>query len=161
MKLFEIAKKVPDGSYVAVKFDDESRTRLYEFAKELKLPNPLPKEKYHTTLIYSRKYNPDIEVDQSIYPLEIKGNSLTVFNTQDEKRAAVIKFHSPELVARHNHLMSEYQLEYDYDTYIPHITLSYDIGDMELDFSGEYPTMVVTEEYGEDLIFDWQNKKDA
>lgn len=161
MKLHEIAKKVPDGSYVAVRYDEESKDALYEFAKNLNLPNLLPKEKYHTTLIYSRKYNPNIKIDQSLYPLKVKGNELHVFETQDNKRAAVMKFDSKELVERHNFLMSEYQLEYDYDEYIPHITLSYDIGDMDLDFSGEFPTMVVVEEYKEDLILDWQNKEDT
>lgn len=160
MKLYEIAKKVPDGSYVAVKYDDESRDKLYEFAEKLNLPNLLPKSKYHTTLIYSRKYNPDIKEDQSLYPLKIKGKELHVFDTQDNKRALVMKFDSPELVERHNFLMSEYQLQYDYDEYIPHITLSYDIGDMDVDFSGKFPIMTVTEEYVEDLIFDWQNKKE-
>lgn len=160
MKLYEIAKKVPDGSYVAVKYDDESRDKLYEFAEKMNLPNLLPKSKYHTTLIYSRKYNPDIKEDQSLYPLKIKGKELHVFDTQDNKRALVMKFDSPELVERHNFLMSEYQLQYDYDEYIPHITLSYDIGDMDVDFSGKFPIMTVTEEYVEDLIFDWQNKKE-
>jgi len=160
MKLCEIAKKVPDGSYVAVKYDDESRDKLYEFAEKMNLPNLLPKSKYHTTLIYSRKYNPDIKEDQSLYPLKIKGKELHVFDTQDNKRALVMKFDSPELVERHNFLMSEYQLQYDYDEYIPHITLSYDIGDMDVDFSGKFPIMTVTEEYVEDLIFDWQNKKE-
>ncbi len=160
MKLYEIAKKVPDGSYVAVKYDDESRDKLYEFAEKLNLPNLLPKSKYHTTLIYSRKYNPDVKEDQSLYPLKIKGKELHVLDTQDNKRALVMKFDSPELVERHNFLMSEYQLQYDYDEYIPHITLSYDIGDMDVDFSGKFPIMTVTEEYVEDLIFDWQNKKE-
>ena len=159
MKLHEIAQKVPDGSYVAVKYTDESRDILKKFVDELDIPNQLSRSKYHTTLIYSRKYNPNIEVDQSKYPIELVGKELTVFPTQDGKRALVMKFDSPELVDRHNYLMSEYDLTYDYDEYVPHVTLSYDIGDLTYDhFDGTLPTVTVHDEYVEDLIFDWQNK---
>lgn len=58
---------------------------------------------------------------------------MEVFNTQDNKRCLVIKLESEYLTNRHKELMKNYpSLTYDYPEYIPHITLSYDIGDFDI-----------------------------
>ena len=53
--------------------------------------------------------------------------------TQGAKtRCLILKIDCPELVARHKELMDEHEATYDYPVYQPHITLSYDIGDLDI-----------------------------
>ena len=48
--------------------------------------------------------------------------------------------------------MDKYELTYDYPEYIPHITLSYDIGDTILPKNVEFPKFFrISSEYQEDL----------
>lgn len=159
MKLNEIAKKIPDGSYVGVYFDKDSIKAIKELTLSLKVPNRIPSDKMHSTIIYSRKYVPELKADNSHYPMEAVGKELHIFNTQDDKRALVMKLDCQALVDRHNDIMAEYQTTYDFPEYIPHITLSYDCGDFDpSDYSGKLPKVIILEEYVEDLIMDWQNK---
>lgn len=81
-----------------------------------------------------------------------KPTELHVFETFDKKRALVIKLDCPYLEERHKYLMQKYNLEYDYDEYIPHITLSYDIGEMEVPKDVKFPEFFrIQAEYKEDL----------
>ena len=161
MKLNEIAKKVPDGSYVGVRFDKETKKAIKELMLELKVPNRISSDKLHSTIIYSRKYVPELKANNDLYPIKAKGIDLHIFDTQDKKRALVMKLDSRKLVDRHNEIMAEYQTTYDFPEYIPHITLSYDCGDFDPStYTGKLPAVTIEEEYVQDLILDWQNKKD-
>lgn len=157
MKLNEIAKT--SGTYVGVKLDDESCDRLKKLCKELGVPNRVPRDKLHSTIIYSRKHVPDLKADNSSYPIEATSIKLDIFDTKDKKRALVLKIKCKELVKKHNNIMSEYDATYDYDEYIPHVTISYNCGDFNIsDFKGELPTVTFSSEYVEDLVLNWQNK---
>lgn len=158
MKLNEIAKK-PDGTYVGVKLDKESCKKIKELCKELDVPNRVPTDKMHSTIIYSRKHVPELKADNSKYPMIGTPTELHIFNTQDNKRALVLKLKCPKLVDRHNDIMSEYQTTYDYPEYIVHVTLSYDCGEFDpSSFDGNLPDVVFVSEYVQDLVLDWQNK---
>ena len=81
-----------------------------------------------------------------------KPTELHVFETFDKKRALVIKLDCPYLLERHKYLMQKYDLTYDYNEYIPHITLSYDIGEMEIPKDVKFPKFFrIQAEYQEDL----------
>ena len=159
MKLNEIAKKA-DGTYVGTNIDKESKDRIKRLVLELGVQNGIRSDKMHVTLIYSRKYVPTLKAETSPYPMKAIGSSLEIFPTQDDKNALVMKLKCDELIDRHNQLMSEYQTTYDYDEYIPHITLSYDCGDFDpTSYTGEFPLVTITDEYVEDLVLYWQNKE--
>lgn len=158
MKLNEIASK-PDGTYVGVKYDRESCKIIKQLALDLGVPNRITSDKIHSTVIYSRKYVPELKANNDIYPMNARGLELTIFDTRDGKRALVLKLKCQRLVDRHNQIMSEYQTTYDYPEYVPHITLSYDCGDFDpKSYKGELPKLTIDEEYVEDLVLDWQNK---
>jgi len=65
----------------------------------------------------------------------------------------VLKVESDWLLKRHDYLMVVHDAIYDYPEYIPHITLSYDIGDMpQPEFpNGIKPKLHLDIEYAEEL----------
>ena len=147
-------KQNTKGLYVAVKYNQSAADDLLDFIKKYNIPSTLKAEDFHTTLIYSRKFADIKELDDNMEDSEIvaKPTELHVFETFDKKRALVIKLDCPYLEQRHKYLMRKYDLTYDYEEYIPHITLSDDIGEMEVTKDVEFPEFFrIQAEYQEDL----------
>ena len=142
------------GVYVAVKYNQSACDDLLEFIKEYKIPSSLKAEDFHTTLIYSRKWDDITDLNDDMEDSEIVAypKELHVFETFDKKRALVILLECPYLEERHKYLMKKYDLTYDYPEYLPHITVSYDIGDMEIPKDVKFPKFFrLQSEYQEDL----------
>lgn len=73
----------------------------------------------------------------------------------------VLLIECEELHNRHEFLMKEHDASYDYPTYKPHITLSYDAGEVDLDKLTDLTSLKdleITTEYGEDLKQNWSDK---
>lgn len=163
MMLREI--KQVKGTYVAVKFDEDTIKSLQQYLKDNKIPNGLHPHKLHTTVLYSKKHCPDYEsLGEYEDPLIGHPDELVIWETSDEEKAncLVLKYRCPDLVRRHEELMDEHNATYDYDTYHPHVTLSYDCGDLDIDqlpdVKKAIPKIIIVEEYGEDLDLDWNKK---
>ena len=139
------------GTYAAVRYSDESIKKLEKVVKEL----PNPNYDFHTTLLYSRKYLPNYKPLGKIQETATV-NGFKIFDTQDEKRALVLTLDCPFLVNRHNELMKEHGATYDYDEYIPHITLSYDLEDRQIEKINFNEVLEIVLEYSEDLKLDWK-----
>lgn len=160
-ELFEAEKKLP-GTYAGVLFDDGTKNAIITYCKKNNIPNVPNKNKLHTTVLYSKKPCPDFKPLGEIKP-PITGEPVgfDVWNTQpDEKgktaRILVLTFKCPKLVARHKALMKEHGATFDFDEYKPHITFSYDIGDMDIkDLPRFNHGINIVEEYHEDLDTDW------
>jgi 2'-5' RNA ligase len=126
--------KEKKGTYVGVRLTPKSTGLLRKFAREIKVPNILANEDMHITVIFSRNhidnYKPLGKLDPTI---EVEVNTLTVFQNEEEgsKRILVVTLKAPELTKRHNEIMKEPGATYDFDSYIPHVTLSYDCGDFD------------------------------
>jgi hypothetical protein len=120
-----------DPLYVSVKPDENSKRMLMAIQNQGNVPNPCSPDKFHTTLIYSTK---PCSWPRINHTKVFQGRFLDwhVFNTQDNKNCLVLKVDSPQLEERHKELMAEMGASYDFDKYIPHITLSYDIGDYDI-----------------------------
>lgn len=149
-----VESKEEKGVYVAVTYNQSAQDDLLDFIKEYNIPSTLKAEDFHTTLIYSRKYADIKDLEDNMEDSEIVAypKELHVFETFDKKRALVIKLDCSYLEERHKYLMKKYNLTYDYDEYIPHITLSYDIGNMELPKNVKFPKFFrINSEYKEDL----------
>lgn len=152
--ILEEKKEDSRGVYVAVKYNQSAGDDLLDFIKKYNIPSTLKANDFHTTLIYSRKHADITDLDDNMEDSEIVAypKELHVFETFDKKRALVIKLDCPYLEERHKYLMQKYGLTYDYDEYIPHITLSYDIGDMEIPKDVKFPKFFrIQSEYAEDL----------
>lgn len=125
-----------------------------------KVPDPTPSKDMHTTVVYSRtpvefpvEKNIDVSVGRDV--------QFHVFNTRDGKRALVLKIKSDYLTSRHE-LGNELGASYDFPDYIPHITLSYDVGEKQFStkpFKLE-KDLKIKEEYYEELNLNWKQSKD-
>lgn len=170
--LFE-AKKEPSGSYAAVRFDQDTKDKIAKYLKDNDIPKGIAPDKLHTTLLYSHKYLPDYEAQGKIDPPWIgKPEKFDVWKSQPKedgstKNCLVLKYSCEKLEERHKFLMDEHDAQYDFPEYIPHITFSYDIGDMKVqdfaDVAKALGEIKIVEEYGEDLRDDFADtatKKD-
>lgn len=121
-----------DGTYISVNLSSESTDKLYDWAKKNKINNPInPFKKdneYHATVVYSRKGIPAAEKEDLGLPMKLKISGWEIFNTQTGAKALVGKIVSKDLTAAHNMFREKYGATHDYDSYKPHITLSYDYG---------------------------------
>ncbi len=163
MKLINlIEKKQQKGTYAGVRFSEDSVKRIRTFAKENKIPNRVPHKKFHTTVLYSRKYLPDYKPQGNVNMVG-KPTKFEVWESQPtpERKCTqclVLMYDSPELVKRHKALVKEHDAEYDFDEYKPHVTLSYNVGE-DFDLKKLDPSQIgnidIVEEYMEELNLDW------
>lgn len=166
MLLNEITKK-EKGTYAAVNFSNDTVKNITKYAKENNIPNILAADKFHTTLLYSRKFLPNFK-PMGKYEEPMKGTptEFDVWQTNNEDgnntNCLVLKFDCPELTNRHKQLMKEHDALYDFPKYQTHISLSYDIGDLDIsdlpDIKDILPCIDIISEYGEDLDLSWSQK---
>jgi hypothetical protein len=169
MKLIEVVNTLQEqekkpGTYAGVRFDTATKQKLHKYMSDNKIPTSVRPDKLHTTLLYSRKhlpnYKPAGKVNMTGTPTKFD-----VWKTRGENspatNALVLEYSCPELVTRHKALMKEHDATFDYPEYKTHVTLSYDIGDLDvsnLDAKDIGPLKLV-EEYREDLDLDWARNK--
>jgi len=165
----KIKKEQKAGTYAAVSFWRETQNAIRKYTKANNIPNAVPRKKLHTTLLYSRKYLPDYK------PHGLMKMAMTGFPTGFEKwptqpdkdgdvsMCLVLRYDCPALIERHEYLMKTHDAEFDFDEFKPHVTLSYDVGDLQCkDLPDFTEPLIIVEEYGEDLTLDWTptNEKD-
>ena len=157
MKLNELATK--KGTYVGAKPSEESKTHLTKLQKDINVPNPIPVSKMHVTLIYSRKYLPDFKPRGKLKEvIKTTPTKLDIFKSKEGVNVLVVILESEALTNRHNHIMDTHEATYDYDEYKPHLTLSYDCGDFDVnehDITKLLETITFDEEYDEELNTNW------
>lgn len=151
------------GSYAGVKLATETKKLLHEYMGLANLPNVVRPDQLHSTLLYSRKYLPEYKAYGEIKPAwqgHILGLDVFDSRSKDGKiaRCLVIKYDCKELSDRHQYLMDTHKAEYDFPDYQPHITISYDIGLIDLTSLPPIEvcvnTIQIVEEYGRDLQID-------
>ena len=142
---------VDTGRYIGIRFTPDTKAKLKRIIDDEGIRNGLDTDDLHSTIAFSRESNiPGYEVAgrfEEPEEAEIKG--FTIFPSQDGKNCLVAKLDAPTLVDRHNSTM-DHGASYDFDEYIPHVTLSYDAGDL-----GEDDLKRLTKKYkGEKLLAD-------
>lgn len=140
-----------NGLYVGCKFDEQTLDAVKGIQDSLDLPNKVSRDDIHCTIVYSRKTVPYVVTE---YPVVVASKGyLKTFSTE-KGNCLVLALDSDYLKQRHQY-GDILGATYDFDEYIPHITLSYDIG--PLVYTGEYRINVVaTHEYKEELDLNWQ-----
>ena len=157
------------GTYVAVQWPKEVAKIITDTAKEFGVPNVLDDNDIHTTLIYSRvgfEHTPSKEDFgfSTVGPNNSRKSMLVVFeNRETGSRILALKLYSKQLENRHKEIMTNNpKATYDFDEYIPHITLSYDIKDYDISnfdyeqFSERLEDASGGVEYTEPLNLDWE-----
>lgn len=148
------------GTYAAVKFDHATRKSIHRYCALANIPNMIRPDKLHTTLLFSTNNLPNYQpVEKYEYPLVAYPIGLAVWDTTNDdgqiSNCLVVLLDCPHLVARHDVLMSEHDAHYPFPTYQPHVTLSYNIGDLDPEslpfFDGYVPHLVIVGEYSEAL----------
>jgi cation transport regulator ChaB len=112
-------EKTQAGTYVSMRVKNADQLREWFEGQGVKM---MPSSELHTTISYSRTpfaFQPSSHVIE-IHPLKILG-----VQSLGAEGAIVMKLQSDELQARFNACMSA-GATYDYEEYIPHITLTYD-----------------------------------
>jgi 2'-5' RNA ligase len=117
------------GTYISVTPNKEAADELYRWTINNNIPNPIDREDLHCTLIYSRKGIPAAKHYDLNLPINATTGALKIFNQPNGKDCLVVTLNSEDLVAHHETIMNKYGAVYDHEKYIPHITLSYNIGD--------------------------------
>lgn len=161
--LFEEKRKQQKGTYAGVNYSPETIEHIQTFLKKYKVPNPVAPEKIHTTVLYSRKFLPDFEPRGMLEePMEAKFMGYHVWKTSPTDKTTepwnclIMKINCPELKDLHEKYMKEHEATYDYDKYDPHITLSYNIGNFNIDNLPKFDfPLEIVEEYSEDLNLNW------
>lgn len=135
MKIFNLFEsETENGLYVAVKFSQQSVELIEQFRDSLSVPNPLDGSEFHCTVIYSRKPpNAAVKVLGAIEEQYASVSNLKIFKSHKGANVLVLVLDSDFLINRHKQLMQQYDLSYDFDSYIPHITISYDCGDFDIE----------------------------
>jgi 2'-5' RNA ligase len=93
------------------------------------IPVPLDPDKYHTTILYSRKPVPKAqEIIDSMDKIDLSVIGFKLFGSEDdlEIRALVLELKAPQLINLHKKLISAGGT-HDYDDYTPHLTVSYQV----------------------------------
>jgi len=150
MKLSEVIEKEGEpGTYAAVRFDKRTINALKKFAEKVGVAGDY--DNWHATLLYSRKHLPNYQPIEK-YTKPFIGTPIGLDLFGPEKNALVVKFSCPQLYQRHHKLMQQHGATYDFDLYEPHVTLSYDAKDIDLESLPEFKSKIkIIGEYSEDL----------
>ena len=147
---------VPLGSYVAVRVLQPSRDTFIKHFEGLDIKSSEFERRLHTTVIFSRKYNKDIEVNPTrTFTADCIGYDIFSDIFSDVKGnpgVLVMKLNCPALYARHIRLMAKYNLTYDFPVYQPHITIAFNVDRSILDTLKPFnDPIILGDEYVEDL----------
>jgi hypothetical protein len=157
MRLFEFAKS--KGSYAGVKFSPETVKALEAYQYDNNIPNPLGSDEFHSTLMHSTKYIPNFKVLPGPFSWQGRFKEFDNFGEEDEN-VLVIKYECPELQDRFDYVMKTYNPKWNWPNYIPHIALSYNVGDLDISKLPSYEGPIeVVSEYYDDLEEDWAADK--
>jgi hypothetical protein len=152
MKLSDVVKtEEHPGTYAGVRFDKRTVTAFEKYNKDNNMPNP--NDNWHTTLLYSRKHLPNYR-PQEKYPSPYVGTptGFEIWPSSSGKNVLVLTYSCPYLYQRHHKLMQQHGATYDFDQYKPHVTFSYDVGDLKVEDLPKFErTLKIVGEYYEPL----------
>jgi hypothetical protein len=120
------------GLYVAVKFQQETIDNIVEFQLKNNIPNPVPPEDLHSTIVYSRVNIEWTPVSNINLRVNTDTSVLETWDTRSGSSCLVWHYYSPFQHQRFKEAMS-HGATYDFPEYKCHITLSYDCGDITAD----------------------------
>ncbi|CAG7580038.1 MAG: putative RNA 2',3'-cyclic phosphodiesterase [uncultured marine phage] len=142
-------------TYSGLGLSIETQELVRKITDQFGIKNLIPKEKLHVTIFYSRDYIKDY------FPLgevnfEGRFEKFDIFDTQDGRRVLVIELSSDSIIERNEELVSKFNIKSDFDSYRPHITISFrykgEIPNIEgLDFNLKESVFTFNKEYRKDF----------
>lgn len=156
------------GTFAGVHFSQTTLDKLVQYNIDADIPNKVPADKMHCTLLYSRKelptYQPLGKLDP---PLIGKPMRLVKWPSQPDgdgiiTLCLVLLFDCDDLHERHNQIMNEHGGTHSFSNYNPHVTLSYDVGNLQVSTLPDIRLMVdeleIVEEYKDTIDDNWAKK---
>jgi len=114
------------GTYVCCNFNLETSEKIAGWCIANNIPAPLEHDKYHTTILYSRKPVEAVDIVSTFnnkMDFSVIGFKLFDFN-EEQGAALVLELDAPQLKTLHETLI-EAGGTHDYGSYTPHLTVSY------------------------------------
>ncbi len=160
MEMMDKDTNFANGVYCSARPSTSTTDALAAFCAAYDIPNPISKSDMHTTIIYSEQGNSNFEWQPTYQePIKAKFAGFEMFGENNE--VLVVKLKSPELSRRHNELMDDYDLSYNFDEYRPHITLSYDAEGFDISKLDDYHgDLILTGEDANELDTEWEPDDD-
>lgn len=165
--LFEQEKKEESlhddiGLFVGYRINRQARQGFFFFSEDHQIPNPVPQDELHVTLIGSPTFDPEFTPEGILErPIAISNLTPDVWTTKDGKKCLVMRFESRELQQEYEYVTRTYNLKSEYEEFLPHITLSYDLegreidkkelGNMQVIVNSYVPVFDLVEQYAEPL----------
>ena len=112
------------GKFVGARLTRDSERDITRWMRDNGLRKKEPRARMHITVIGDKEYNfpwnpatfsPPLEIDPSSYKIQ-----------KFDHGSIVLSFSVPELEKRHEQAIKDHAIQWDFPTYQPHITLSYD-----------------------------------
>lgn len=141
------------GLYVSAKFSELTLDALEKLQRNLKVPNPVPREKFHSTICYSR-VNIPYQPASGSFEVATEGR-LEVWK-HGEHPILVLVLDSDYLCCRHAYARA-LGATHDFPDYTPHITLSYNVGPVSIEGAVQIP-VILDREHKEPLQLDWSEE---
>lgn len=146
-------KQINKGTYAAVRFTPETLDRIEELQKKLKLPDPVSRDKLHSTILYSRVWVPFVPEKGELLLGSVC--RLESWKSQSNKNVLLLTYDSEYMRFRHD-VGTALGATFDFPDYTPHVTLSYDIGSLKFNLGEIFNLELVrSKEYVEDLDLNW------
>lgn len=117
-----------EGTFVGIRLDAESQQRIHAYQQANDIKEPIQGKDLHVTLIYSKKTMDDFSADGVLEVPYIA----TITGFANYNGVLVCELDCPDLEIKHTDLLHRYNGIHDYDSYSPHVSLSYNFqGDVD------------------------------
>lgn len=115
-----------NGTFMAWEVDDETDEYLNKWLDK----NGFPEldTNFHATIVYSEKSVPNV-ARGDIDPIGVDDFEFELLGEDED--SLVLRFDCPEMEERHNFIRDEYGATHSYPTYKSHVTLCYDVNEID------------------------------
>lgn len=156
-----IKKATPRTLYVCRKV--KNAAEIIRWAKGEGFETTVPKDEMHVTIAYSRTAVDWMKITEDYFSsedgsIEIKPGSVRIVEPLGTEGAVVLMFNSSHLAYRHEDI-KRMGASWDHPEYQPHITITYDAGDLDLSEVEPYRGKIVLgPELFEEVNEDYKDK---
>lgn len=148
------------GLFIGLEVSQQDLEKIKNFQDKIELKNPVKAEEIHCTL-FATTDNFEY-VSTTPIPVEIHNITLGKIKTQSGVDCLVLYFDSETLKNQHDFIKDKYNVKPFYAQFIPHLTLSYDCGELDITQTNlkEYiQQLTFIKEYTQDLKFEVNKRK--
>jgi len=114
-----------NGTYASLIPSLASKYKISLLIKNLGIEDGISENDMHCTVIYSRAACPNLSESDLKVPCEATAKEFAIFGHDPSEKCLVLKLNCPEAEAMHKMIRKEHGGTHDYDSYDPHITLTY------------------------------------